>query len=1024
MKEAVGRVIYLLVFLVPGTLPIPACRISEFPCRNGRCIRLDQYCNGIADCPDKSDEPRYCTVCNRTYYGDIPTTYSLSLPRPKDEKLPFLCHLTFTANGRENGELVQLMFESFELGRYEAASPEGCPDGHMQLSELGRPFTGGFWCGAASAPAVYFTETSTVTITLRLFQPPSGTQAPPFSFRLRYKFVGDEAAVVRFGTLAAPLERGDIVPGTYCSRNFYECYFKRCRIQSPNYPGIYPRNVTCYLTIRQKKVPTCKHAMISVRQDNGHKMQIRSLREGASASATGGTSGVQAGTNRTERRLRVWEDCTSERDHLMFYDGASTDDPLLVKYCGGDWLPKIVSRGPVMLVTFHSSPYSVPLSPPGATSPLRGFELDVDILFSDSDSLDFARQSRSCEFLVNASHPDSDDAMQRSRGREGFVLSPRHTLPANSTCVYRFRGSEADLVWLYFVSYAHHPLRQRNASHVAVPERESCATRLRIWDGGGSVLGDHCDAPKLCDHATLANATRRGRPCSIEESYVSFSNSIVIQHKSTPGTALHPASFRLRYEFVDTRLGGEPYFGRKDDDVPTTTCSRLFRKMRSGQIHTPKNVFLYGRGGTANLSCYYRIEAGPGERVQLTIRNVSFGERAECYTEADPHTGRYVCARSPERAARKNYELLVTEAPWRDVRTAKACICNNATSAAAQQALNTLQALTFTSATKVLELTFKIFNMNMTEDYKDVYFYAEFEMVRAADCARKQRLRGSGGEIEFANPPQSRADKQCFGAPWFIEANENKSLFLMTWGHLLPLHPAPDEPVKCHTRNRILLYYGTTKRLSHVICPALHSSRQSELHIFSEEWFGYQEEDETHGGGPLQNPRTPNFLLEFVAREPGGATVNWLEVSRPKSSFLKQLHPSSELIEEQTIGVVGPVVGGNTTDPGCPHKCHDLNACISAVLWCDGVRNCPDGSDENPAVCGVSRLIFTLLPTYAILGGGVASSAACFVVLCFLALHRSHQRKRRLLGADKMGASQRAPTEEFLVNSQGSLASS
>lgn len=136
--------------------------------------------------------------------------------------------------------------------------------------------------------------------------------------------------------------------------------------------------------------------MISVRQDNGHKMQIRSLREGASATATAtvATSGVQAGTNRTERRLRVWEDCTSERDHLMFYDGASTDDPLLVKYCGGDWLPKIVSRGPVMLVTFHSSPYSVPLSPPGATSPLRGFELDVDILFSDSDSLDFARQSK------------------------------------------------------------------------------------------------------------------------------------------------------------------------------------------------------------------------------------------------------------------------------------------------------------------------------------------------------------------------------------------------------------------------------------------------------------------------------------------------------------------------------------------------------------------------------------------------------------------------------------------------------
>jgi hypothetical protein len=42
-------------------LAVPACRISEFPCRNGRCIRLDRYCDEVDDCGDKSDEPRYCT---------------------------------------------------------------------------------------------------------------------------------------------------------------------------------------------------------------------------------------------------------------------------------------------------------------------------------------------------------------------------------------------------------------------------------------------------------------------------------------------------------------------------------------------------------------------------------------------------------------------------------------------------------------------------------------------------------------------------------------------------------------------------------------------------------------------------------------------------------------------------------------------------------------------------------------------------------------------------------------------------
>lgn len=243
----------------------------------------------------------------------------------------------------------------------------------MQLSELGRPFTGGSWCGAASGYAVYYSETTTVTVTLRLFH-----SASPFDFQLRYKFIGADEALVRFGSGASPVERGEVVPGTYCSRNYYDCYRKACRLQSPNYPGMYPRNVTCYLTLRQKIVPTCKHAMISVRQQSEHKMQIRSL----------------ANLNKTVKEIRAWNDCTGEMDHLIFYDGASTDDPVLVKYCGGDWLPNIISRGPVMLVAFHSSPFSIPLHSDGAPSPLRGFELDVDIIYSDSDSMDFSRSSK------------------------------------------------------------------------------------------------------------------------------------------------------------------------------------------------------------------------------------------------------------------------------------------------------------------------------------------------------------------------------------------------------------------------------------------------------------------------------------------------------------------------------------------------------------------------------------------------------------------------------------------------------
>lgn len=51
-----------------------------------------------------------------------------------------------------------------------------------------------------------------------------------------------------------------------------------------------------------------------------------------------------ASLNKTSRSVRAWSDCTGERDHLIFYDGSSTNDPVLAKYCGGDWLPKVVAR--------------------------------------------------------------------------------------------------------------------------------------------------------------------------------------------------------------------------------------------------------------------------------------------------------------------------------------------------------------------------------------------------------------------------------------------------------------------------------------------------------------------------------------------------------------------------------------------------------------------------------------------------------------------------------------------------------
>jgi hypothetical protein len=53
------------------------------------------------------------------------------------------------------------------------------------------------------------------------------------------------------------------------------CDSRACRLQSPNYPGVYPRNVTCYYRVEQKRAPPGHRALLAVSQRNSHKIHIK-----------------------------------------------------------------------------------------------------------------------------------------------------------------------------------------------------------------------------------------------------------------------------------------------------------------------------------------------------------------------------------------------------------------------------------------------------------------------------------------------------------------------------------------------------------------------------------------------------------------------------------------------------------------------------------------------------------------------------------------------------------------------------
>nr|XP_026487295.1 uncharacterized protein LOC113394267 [Vanessa tameamea] len=995
----------VLVVVVWARGAAGGCGVAEFPCRSGACVRLDAYCDGEAQCSDGSDEPPHCSVCNRTYYGRTGVAYGVALRGAP--RAPFLCHLTFTAGGATHGDLVQLAFDEFRVGRYEQGALDGCPDGYMQLSELGRPFTGGSWCGSAEGVALYYSETATVTVSVKLFRARLGE---PFGFRLRYKFLAQRDAIVRFGALEAPLERGSVSPGTYCTRTYEECHRKSCRLQSPNYPGMYPRNVTCYWSLRQKDIPTCKHAMISVRQEYSHKMQIK-------------RSISMASLNKTGRAVRAWRECTGERDRLIFYDGASTDDPVLVEYCGGDWLPPVTSRGPEMLVAFHSSPFSAPPRATTPHAPLRGFELDVDVIFADSDSLDYAREARRCEFHVKASSSEEElnATAVNVRGRRGRLHAPTHTLPPNTSCSWTFHGRPGDLVWVYFSSFTQYSLVEARRTESSEREEEgaitvaprqlpdyarkadtggACAVELRIWDGGGAgeasaLLGRYCDTtPSLCARAALANATRSPRPCAPPDGYVSASALLSLAATTLPGTATHPLAFSMHYEFVDSRLEGAALpISETRVRVEPAECAR--RLTVPGAFASPRNALWFGRGGARRLRCLYRLQV-ESARIELRLLAAAFGREPRCSTRLDPLTGRTACVPDPidpldsrpsdapldfddDDTPLRVPHLRIYESPWPGYRVPVGCICDNASAP-----------LAISSGGPALELELVAVTLAASEDHRHVHFRGEWARIQSASsCANRRRLPPPGHRLHLVYPYNGNKMSECGETPFLLVARGNRSVFLRIWGEELPAAaPTSDAPL-CHTVNRILVYEAHSSRLVKAVCPGGEEARA--VQVFTEEWWA-------RGVG-----REAALLVVWSAREAGSARFAWMEVWRPAGA-----------------GSAG--VSGNGSS--CAHECTALGACMAGALWCDGTVDCPGGGDEAGACGAGARLLAALGAPAAAGAAGAAGAVALLILLAAVVLRKRRSRRdKRLLGALAAG---RRLTEELLYDASraSSVASS
>lgn len=901
------------------------CGTGEWSClglQHGlKCINLNRFCDGISNCPDGSDEPPGCTNCNKTYSGKSGVKYPLRVTGPFQRYLPFVCQINFVAMGGDFGDSVELSFLSFQIGRFELKRDlaSACRKGFMKIYEPvpsstedpdGETLFGNFCGRLTEKSATFYSKSSNVTLLIVVPSRASIPSTSSFSLFLTFRFLNRNS--LRSSKFSGLNQFGNPIPGTFCDRMFLNCHFRPCKIRSPNFPGFYPRNITCNYYVKQMLIPHANMAYIVLHQSNDYKIFIP---KGGESSPSTSSSSVRSSTS-------LSTDCLGTlSDALKVYDGSTTSMPLLAHLCGDGTMPQIVSSGSEILVQLHSAPYSILCS--------SRLEIQISVKFEAETSAAMQRDRHRCAYIIDAS---------RHR-RWGVITSPKYSMPENSSCTYKFIGASSyDRIWLYFVSYVS---REKITTMDSDEKDKTCVyNKLEIYDSEDrwSVLDlndgfesfplEFCGEeviPKMCVHAAdYAPQYSPGRPCKYpEESYLSSGPTFVLRHKflSTLDSVdiFTYSSFVARYEFVDTRQDGIA--------IGRTECDRRFdsRSAKGGFISSPKNVFLYGRGGRENITCAFHFVGLPTERVRLTIFRAKLSlpiSDTYCESHFDPITQRHVCQTSADTHTGRMAFLRGIEY-WDSHSATIGCLCNKTSTDRSFRYV-------FDSLVSNVKFIFAVNFMTPFEDFTDFNFEAKFEFFNSTLCDTHVFDDRSGfspeGTIEF-HVPHGRTNftsgediSKPLRCRWQIKAMTEKYLYVQLNGLANPDN-------NCQEGIWTLVYLDThhVNPKTNVCVVPEPKTETKDFHVFSQSWY-----NESYN---IIDDFRDCIFIEIVSMYNWKGIklqLHWMEVTKP---FFRSLS------------------GRPLRNVDCIFECPEIGACIDPHLWCDGVEHCPSGFDESSANC-------------------------------------------------------------------------
>ena len=148
------------------------------------------------------------------------------------------------------------------------------------------------------------------------------------------------------------------------------------------------------------------------------------------------------------------------------------------------------------------------------------------------------------------------------------------------------------------------------------------------------ICNNQTETLKSCEFRLNRNNSRPCTPSS--ESYISSSNQMTLIARTESGTLLDHLEFRIHYEFIDVKQDGLEIH---------KPCGRIITQ--TGHFHSPKNTFLYGRGGRRNIRCFYQFLPG------TILLDFFLMSSPTCSTIFNEKTRRYECSLSSKMGGKK-----------------------------------------------------------------------------------------------------------------------------------------------------------------------------------------------------------------------------------------------------------------------------------------------------------------------------------------------------------------------------------